>query len=521
MSHIKISDVKRNETTFTPMRTIYTTLILLFIIAIANGQHKHCATDHELLIDRVDANRKYAEEHQVEMRGIDTRYIPIKFHLVGRTDGTGRLRFSSLLDNLCRFNRDFSKLDMIGYINEGVNNYNNTGVFEQPQSSSSVFKMRSQFDDESMNVFIVDSADDGTGQGITLGYYSPSDDFIVLRQEEFIDSTVSFTHEAGHFLSLMHPFFGWEVDPYNPAKHGNPLDVFFTGGGFNACIEVVDGSNCTQCGDRICDTPPAYHFSFGSGISVAPCELVSEVYDSNVDLVDPMENNVMDYFSDCTVYDFTPDQASVMQADFDSPSRNYIRSSYVPNTAQIEQEAEIIYPTTGTVVEAYNSVFFDWTDVEHADTYLVEVQDVFGGTITEYFTSESYLWLTDLEADTKYAYFVHPFNETNACFKTNKVIFDTGSGLTSVHEIRNLETFEIFPNPISDQGDITIGLSTLTSLDATIQISSANGSKVYSQFISGIKGKTQFTIPSPVAAGMYFISIITNEGSTTRRIIKQ
>lgn len=503
------------------MKTLFTLLFVSITIVLSFGQQKHCTTDHALLIDRVDANRTYAEEHQVELRGADTRYIPIKFHMVGRNDGSGRLRFSSLLDNLCRFNRDFEKLDMIGYINGGVNNYNNTGVFEQPGVASSIFKMRGEFDNGSMNVFIVDSADDGVGQGITLGYYDPSEDFIVLRQEEFIDSTVSFTHEAGHFFSLMHPFFGWELDPYSPSTHGNPVDIFFTGGGFNACIEVADGSNCTQCGDRICDTPPAYHFSFGSGIMVSPCELVSEVYDSNVDLVDPMENNVMDYFNDCTVYNFTTGQTTVMQADFDSPSRNYIRSNYVPNTAQIVEEAQLIFPITGTVTEAYNSVYIDWTDVEHADTYLVEVQDVFGGELTEYFVNTSSLWLTDLKPSTKYAYFVHPFNETNGCFKTNKVIFDTGSGVTSTNDVKNIETFEVFPNPVSCQNEITVGVTTSSNINATIQVNTTNGRVLYSQDVTNISGKAQIVIPSPAVSGIYFISIITNEGSTTRRIVKQ
>ncbi len=500
--------------------TIFT--YLTFLLAQSYAQHHHfCTTPHEPLIERVDANKAYAKANEDKLRTADTKYIPIKFHLVGRSEGNGYLSFSSLLDNLCRFNQDYEKIDMIGYINDGVNYVDNSGVYEQPSTPASRLKMRQEFDFNSVNVFVTSNVDDGDGLGTTLGYYDPQEDWLVIRQAEFIDSTVTLSHEMGHFFSLMHPFFGWEIVPYNPASHGNPVDIFFTEQ-FNIPIEVANGSNCTTAGDRICDTPPSYLFPFATNVSLSPCELVTEVYDSNLDLVEPMENNIMDYFLDCDVFAFSPNQALVMESDFESPSRSYIRDNYVPNTAKITEAPELFYPLTGELVEAYNSVYFDWSDVANADMYLVEVQDVFGGTITEYFTTGSSLWLTDLEPNKKYAYFVHPYNETNACFKTNKVIFDTGSAVTSIDAISEIDKFAVYPNPGKSGSNITLAIEGNSQLNIDLEILNITGQSIFAhRDIPVSSGQNTYELSIPLVEGSYLVRLNSERGSLTERLIIQ
>jgi hypothetical protein len=504
-------------------------LLLLLLLTSCSYQtllaQKHvCGTHQEPLIPRIIENKKALAANEDLYRAPATSYIPLKFHLVATTDGTNRVGFSSVLDQLCRFNQDYETAEMVGYLKDGyqsINNVDDSKIFEEPYTSSAIIKMRNQFDDKSINIFVTNSADSGNGVGTVLGYYDPSEDFLVMRQKEVIDSSSTLSHEVGHFFSLAHPFFGWEGEPYSPAIHGNPVNFSVIQPG-NFLVELVDRSNCNNSADRICDTPASYLFGFGDGVSVSGCNLVTQVFDKNVDLVVPMTNNMMDYFEQCTKYEFTPDQRAVMQADLASPSRAYIRSNYIPTTAPITSAPQLVYPTTSTLVENYNSVYFDWTDVANAEMYLIELQDVFSGEKREYFSTSSDLWVTDLEASRKYAYFVHPFNETSSCYKTTKAIFDTGAMTTSTQELNSVIKMDLAPNPSSmDERQIAVLIEAETAIQGRINILTLEGKVLNSAAIDLQSGKHKVVLESPAEAGMYLVQISTTDGILTRKLVKQ
>lgn len=496
---------------------------ILFSINIFGQQFHSCATDHELIIPRLEENIAYIASNPVNTRAGDPLYAPIKFHRVGTTEGNDYIPITSVLDNMCRLGREFSSYsDIVPYIADNdFGTLNSSTVFNAPQSSGAVSRMRSAFDNTAINVFIPNQISD-TGIGTILGYYTPFEDFLVMRKLEVFDSTSTLGHELGHFFSLAHPFLGWESGPYDPNVHGNPVDVLnhpISG----ALIELVDrdNGNCQFAADRLCDTPAAYLFGFANGTTINNCTLGQAIFDNNGDRVEPMTTNIMDYYPGCDNYEFTEQQAEVMEADFASNRRSYIRSNYVPNLEEITEVPDLIFPKTGDVAEAYNSVFLEWTAVENADRYLVEIQNVFTGIKLEYLTDSNVLWTQDLEPDSKYAWFVHPFNETSACLKTAKNIFDTGSALTSVNEITEINTLEIYPNPAGTTDNIALAIDSESPLDVNITITSINGQVTTNQQSQVRSGANTINLNVPQTPGVYIISIQHENGIATKRFVRQ
>jgi len=501
------------------------TIIIIFTLSgNLYGQFHKCTTDHGPLIERIEANKARIAANTVDTRAGDPLYVPMKFHRVGRTDGTSYMAITSILDNMCKLGKDFGKFtDLVPYINGDFPTLNSSAAFSQPWSNGAEAAMNNASDNNSVNVFIVGNVDQAGGNGTTLGYYDPSFDFLVMRQLEVLDSTSTLSHELGHYFSLMHPFFGWEPSPYSVNDHGNPL-LYSVIPGTNREIEMVDRSrNCAFTADRLCDTPASYLFGFAedNSTTISNCNLTPSVFDRFGDQLVPMEENMMDYFPGCGEYVFTEQQAEVMHADFNSPSRNIIRSSYVPNTNEITSAPTELSPTSGDFIDTYNSIFFEWEAIEHADQYLVEVQDVFIGTKIEYITDSPNLWVTDLEPNKKYAWFVHPFNETSACYKSGKKIFDTGEAVTSVEEIKGISSFDIYPNPTQANGDVTIAISSDDQKALNITVKSIDGKLLQSgnQIINA--GANRLKLQLPQQTGIYLIQLQSENGLLTKRVFKQ
>ena len=93
--------------------------------------------------------------------------------------------------------------------------------------------------------------------------------------------------------------------------------------------------------------------------------------------VDPMENNMMSYFSPCADYVFTDDQKEAIQNDYDSPQRNYIKNNYTPNLdSRLQKYLNCMNQLTVNVTAGYNVVNFDWEEVPGAQYYMLEIDQV-------------------------------------------------------------------------------------------------------------------------------------------------
>jgi len=481
--------------------------------------HAKCGTvSNELSIERVKENKKRAASSDFRM---ETIYLPIKFHRVGTNDGSDQIKISSILDQMCRLTREYKKYDIVPYIYEGFNDVFNTGIYLNPLANNS--QMISRKDGNAVDIFVTENADVGSegGGGLTLGYYvTPGvseNDYIVLRKKELIDSTGTIEHELGHYLSLLHTFNGWETVPFDLNIHGNPVSISSVGG---VPVELVDrNSNCENAGDLLCDTETDHNFNFlgqGSPAITAGCNMIVELRDKEDNLIEPPFNNTMSYYS-CTDGIFSEGQIELMNADYNSPFRNHIRNSYIPNLNEITEAPTLLTPSSDA--EIYNSVQFNWTAVEHADFYVLEITS--SSEAFSYITTQPNKLVTDLSPDKNYFWQVSPFNETSTCIRSSNKVVSTGNVFSSVESLNDVAQIMIYPNPVDLGASLQISIDSKEAFNADISILGLDGKEVLVQNNKKINTNNNILeIPTEnIASGMYFLQIRSQRGVFSKQIV--
>jgi len=474
-------------------------------------------------IDRYLVNKKIAKTNPSKSRNAVT-YIPIQFHIVTRNNGTGAIKITDMLEQLCRLNDQFGAFDIIFYQADAPNIIANDVIYDNHTLTSGQFTMRTRRNREALNVWVVNDATPNSGGlaiGITLGYYDPVNDWIVIRKNQISGTNNTLAHEAGHFFSLFHPHLGWDAEPYTLAAHGTQVGSKSPSG---RDTEFMNKSNCETAGDMICDTDPDYNFALTS----TGCNFSVNVQDPNGDLVDPDETLLMSYFNDACTSRFTETQVEMMVADVASPSRNFLtRSNYIPLATEITQTATLISPVEDVITSSFNKVELRWQAVVGADTYFVEVDRSSGFNIDNFkfiVANQTSLLLEDvLGADRNYRWRITPYNASYTCAPPSETgRFRTGIS-TSVATIRTVDNWTIQPNPMVATNKLTIDVNASTAFDADIKIFNLTGQLLQFQpattFSAG-NSKIQLAVDN-LTQGIYFITLENEEGVLNKKLVVQ
>ncbi len=472
------------------------------------------------------ANIRHMAEGGIEMRSGITRYVPVTFHFIAEDSGNGYPREEQALVQLASLNELYAAQDFILYIDE-IRYTADSRIYNTPSSASSIFQMRLVRDQNALNVFVCKTADSGSGgPGVTLGFYSPANDWIVIRKDEFNGTSGTLGHEIGHFFSLAHPHNGWDCEPYDEDIHGNPVNSIWSPCNSGLRVEYQNGTNCSNSGDFICDTPPDYNFGFGWSSGGDQCaEYDAGTMDPNGDVVDPMEINVMAYFIDCAEYEFTNTQQNVIRSDFQSSRRSYIRTGVVPNTNEVVDDVVYNYPVDDEKSASYNQIEFDWDDVAGANQYLFIVDrfSSFTSAPQRIVVSESNIVLDELSSGSRYYWKVWPFNESQTgagWSETQQFIVGTTS---AVNEISSVEEFDVYPNPVTD-GNLIVAIRSTESFDAEVRLIDMSG-RIY-QRTSGhqVIADSQWSIElntRELPAGLYIVQVVSESGILTSKFAVQ
>ncbi|MFK7936132.1 MAG: T9SS type A sorting domain-containing protein [Saprospiraceae bacterium] len=493
--------------------TILTAVVLpLTIFAQLRGT---CATDQEALIPRLEEN-KIAAEHLVDTR-MDN-FVPITWHRIGRTDGTGKVTYLRILEQMCRLNDDYSDVGLVFYIKR-INDINSSSIYENHRVAVNGV-LRNEQDNGSINIFVPNNANINEDDlGVTLGYYDPSPDWLVMRRVEVDGITSTLSHEIGHFFSLPHPHRGWDIAPFDDS--GNENAPTFSPGG--QLTELVDGSNCDNAGDRICDTPPDYNLGFGW----PNCDYTGNAKDPNGEELDPQEINFMGYFLNCSRddYIFTPMQTDMMKADYQRADRAYIRTNFSPSTADVGK-ATNISPTPDETTASFDEIRFEWEGAENAEMYLLEVDRLptFAlNPVRVLFENgeTSYTLREELQADKKYYWRVTSFSRGDYCTQRgNSSSFVTGV-VSDVAQIETVADFSVYPNPARNGQEIVIDVETTERFAADILLTDLNGrtlQRISNRMIT--LGSNQIRVATDqLPAGVYNVTVASEGGIKNQRVV--
>ncbi len=488
----------------------------------ANAQRNFCGTIYDKSMeDRLIENKKAF--FNLDERDEDWLYIPVHFQIVTKKDGSGAVDLYKVFDELYFMNKNYESLKMKFYISDEVSYIASDKLYTEPGSSlaGAIIKTNKKKFNNAVNIFIVNKIPSiNEGPGITLGYYTSKYDVLVVRSSQFGVNSKTLSHELGHYFSLAHPFNGWEEDPYDATKHGNPLKIKnIKYAGVNYLIEFMDKSNCEIAADKICDTPPDYNFGITDD---GDCKLNGPILDYHKDTIVTMEDNYMSYFFGCDHFEFTPMQGSAMRADFKSSKRSHIRSSYIPDTVCLDDsKGKIIEPENNSTTQYFDNVTLDWDDVLGATRYLVRISlksQSFKGKFYWVY-GESKLVLHDLLKNKRYKWHVRAFNDGNTCGSAfGGYSFKAGAYSSATFDTESIDKLSIYPNPINSE-DIYIK-STTDLGESNIEIYSIDGKLVETVSAEIKKGDNKINLThSNYQKGIYNMIINTKDNKYIRKVL--
>ena len=486
-----------------------------------------CGTvTYETDITRLKENIRNVADGGIDTRSGITRYVPVTFHFTADDNGNGFPREEQALEQLASLNELYAAQEFVLYI-DAITYTEDSDLYDDHRNGSAQFKMRLLKDLNALNVYIVRTiSNDGGIPGNILGYFEPSNDWIVMRRDEFNGTSGTLGHEIGHFFSLQHPHLGWGCQPYDEDTHGNPVSSVWSPCITSLRVELQNGSNCSSTGDFICDTPPDYNFGFGWSVGGDQCaEYDVGTMDPNGDVVDPMEVNIMAYFIDCAQYEFTNTQQNVVRSSYQSSGRSYIRTGVVPNTDPVEDDVLYNFPINDEESPTFSQIEFDWEDVSGANQYLFIVDRFpsFTSSPVRIITDESSLIMDELTSGARYFWKVWPFNEsqTDAGWsETQSFIVGTTS---AVNEIPSVEEFDVYPNPVKN-GKLIVGIRSTESFEAEMRIMDMSGRVFHQSKGLQIDASTRWSEEvntGDLARGMYIVQIISEKGILTSKFAVQ
>ncbi|MEL7249577.1 MAG: zinc-dependent metalloprotease [Bacteroidota bacterium] len=509
------------------MRYFFTIVLLSSLIPLGlQAQHFHThdgettpwIDGYEDQKDRLLQNIRQAAGGTYTAR--NTIYVPVKFHVGARNDGSGRLSAQRVLDQLCELNEDFLDLDIQFFLADGEINFINNTTFYTNHGSTQNTVMTSQRDPRALNVYIVENAniDGNTGGGTVLAYYIPSRDWIVITKTYVRKNDTTLAHEVGHYFSLLHTFNGWECEGFN--EEDTPAPAVSSCG--QVPTERANGSNCNSSGDFLCDTPADYNNGFGWN----GCDFTLNVLDPIGEPIDPDERNYMSYFLECpeSEYFFSVQQNNVMRADMQTARRGPLFLDPVPDYVEIAGTTANIFPEDESTTDGYNLVDFVWEEVEGATSYLLEIDRVSSFSITpiRIITSSTSAVVETLDPDRTYFWRVRPFNAHAVCTESSEVTrFRTNEDPVSVSTLSQVESFSVAPNPVLGQNELNVYLSTTETFSAQVELLDPNGrTTAINQPFEFTVGENRMNFDlSDLPNGIYFLRIHGPTGTLSQKII--
>ena len=163
--------------------------------------------------------------------------INVQFHIVKETNGTGGTSLSQLDQIMLLLNNHFNPHNI--FIKKlGFDIINNSSFFNMNDSGFNALVAINNIPN-AINFYLINNSTDWAGRAGDI----LSKNLVLMNSYA---TTGVASHEVGHCLNLWHTFQG-------------------TASGTTGCAELINGSNCNNCGDYICDTPADANIGVNGG----------------------------------------------------------------------------------------------------------------------------------------------------------------------------------------------------------------------------------------------------------------
>lgn len=447
--------------------------------------------------------------------GNELIYLPVTLHLVGRNDGSGHYPRERALESFCRLNEDFAPYNIQFYFKSDIKTINRTLFYEHDNFDEGRRQMRSYKDPLTINTFVTSSAPDNA-----CGYWSGTEDAIVVIKNCMGGNAHTWTHEVGHWLDLPHTFDGWEGRTYDPEKE-TPTILGIRGGTDTIFVETASGDNCGKAGDRFCDTPADY---LSRGWS---CD---GNFKSNVIQKDPMGvdfrsdgSNYMSYSVDACQSKFSTEQVDFMHS-FTRAIKSHFISDAIPSGDIPHDPVVAVHPLENEKVH-YEDIELEWKHHVNANRYLVQISKFsFFATIDYEFvvSGTNKINIGDLEVDRKWYWRVKPYNAYYTCAPfTDEGGFETYD-ITDIDEINDRNKLEIYPTLLSGlERQLYLDFDFSDLMTAEVGIWDISGQRLVKRRFENPSGNLETLDLQGLSPGMYLLRISTPKGAILKRITIQ
>lgn len=501
--------------------------LFFFLVYSADAQNVrgYCGTKSSPIADaQLDANIQYLATHNDPLSTRAITYVPIRFTIVRPASGSGGVAIKNIFRLLCKLNEDYADQEIQFYMKDDFKYLNNDAANTDPQNTGANI-LRINKDASALNMFFVADIK-SNDPGSILGFFSPDNDYVVIKNSEVNYSAQTTSHELGHFFSLRHTFYGWECDPWNEADHGKTVTLNMAPC-FNVPVELVNGSNCATASDKVCDTPPDYNFGYGWPNDCRNFNV--DVFDRNDELIRPSQNNFMSYFFGCTGYHFTQGQKNLIRADLNSAKRNYLKSTYVPPATTISPEVNYLSPIDSGQVLKTEPITLTWEPVAGATFYIVEYSrnKSFGSAVTVVElvkATQAVIPASFFPGSIEYGYWrVTAMNEYATCNIQSEIgSFKLVSVLAS-KQIDGLHNWSLKPSIINQSGALTLEIDMAHAADVNVIITSISGAQVAQSHNHRLtSGKNNVELNDlDLAPGAYLVTLKNSQGISSKKLLVQ
>jgi hypothetical protein len=496
---------KSNLTVFMRFSTLAAAAALVFSTSLLFSQNPCGYRGKSEWLSRYQQNRA----QQVQPRDGDTSwlYVPMTLHIVGSTNAQ-YLDARQALRAVCEMNERFVPARMRFFLmpDDPIRYHYNSEWNDHDWSGGAELITTNNLPGR-MNAYLV------ANPSGACGYYWL--DAIVLGRGCSASGNTTWSHEAGHFFSLPHPFVGWEDTSWDFSK---PAPAFINGNE----VEKKDGSNCQWAADGFCDTEPDY-LSYRWGCN--------SDFRSTTSQKDP---NGVEFRSDATLYmgyaldacgsRFSLEQTEAMRANYWDEHADFALTEPVQKDLPANFSVQLLSPVDSTLVQ-YNDVTLEWKPVENALVYTVEMSFLsnFGALLfAQTIINDTKVKVTKPLPNNRLMYWrVRAYSGWDLCAEGQVVqrgIFKT-QNLLATNDLERTLSGELSPNPVLAGRPATLTLSSEENMDALLTLTDAAGRQCYSQILNITPGENLLEIPtSTLGAGLYLVTLQNEKGAILKRL---